>query len=266
MEITPSEEKGIHWKSLDENGQIWFEGTLTSETGMLTDVDQNETSKILLNILKAANLLNPSFLIENNRCNVITRLNFPRSWGLGTSSTLINNIAQWARVDAFQLLQDSFGGSGYDIAVAQSSTPILYQIKDDAAKITSISLPWDFTDQLFFVHLNQKQDSKEGISRYKKASVDKKIFSKIDDINQALLLCDTLSKFEALLELHEHIISEMIQLPTIKKGRFSDYPRTIKSLGAWGGDFVLATGGEEEKDFFRRRGYHTILDFQTMLK
>lgn len=266
LEIYPSEEKGIHWKSLDEKGAVWFEGNFTSEAGVLAQDDQGETSKILFDILRAANNLNSKFLAENSCCSVITKLNFPRSWGLGTSSTLINNIAQWAQVDPFQLLQDSFGGSGYDIAVAQSDTPILYQIKGDVPNVSSIVLPWHFTDQLFFVHLNQKQDSKEGIARYNKASVDKKMFAKIDDINQALLICETISEFEILLEQHEKIISEMIQLPTIKKERFSDYPRTIKSLGAWGGDFVLATGGDAEKDYFRRKGYHTILDFQTMLK
>jgi hypothetical protein len=169
-------------------------------------------------------------------------------------------------VNAFQLLQDSFGGSGYDIAAAQNDIPILYQLKEGLPHIKPITLPWDFTDQLFFIHLNQKQDSKEGIARYKNASVDTKIFSEIDDINKALLLCDTLSEFEILLEQHEKIISEIIQLPTIKKERFSDYPKSIKSLGAWGGDFVLATGGDAEKDYFRLKGYHTILDFQTMLK
>lgn len=265
LEISLAKTEGIYWKSLDEKGGVWFEGTFTFETGMLADTDHNETSKILLNILKAANRLNPNFFDENRSCNVITRLHFPRTWGLGTSSTLINNIAQWAQVDAFQLLGDSFGGSGYDIAAAQNDTPILYQL-EKSPKITLVSLPWGFIDQLFFVHLNQKQDSKEGIARYKSAMVDKKVFAEIDAINKSLLVCNSLPQFEALLEHHERIISEVIQLPTIKTERFSDYTRSIKSLGAWGGDFVLATGGETEKDYFRQKGYLTILDFNNMLK
>ena len=35
-----------------------------------------------------------------NGFKVTTKLDFPKNWGLGTSSTLINNIAQWAQVDA----------------------------------------------------------------------------------------------------------------------------------------------------------------------
>ena len=70
--------------------------------------------------------MNPEFLQSEQGFLVKTNLTFPRDWGLGTSSTLINNIAQWAKVDAFQLLWNSFSGSGYDIANAQYNTPILY--------------------------------------------------------------------------------------------------------------------------------------------
>lgn len=266
LEIVPSEKAGIHWKSLDENDAVWFEGNFTSEKGQLKQLDKDKTSKILHNILLSAQQLNPNFLQEANGWNLTTRLDFPRNWGLGTSSTLINNIAQWAQVDAFVLLRKSFGGSGYDIAAAQSDSPIFYRLQDGIPIIKRVTSPWDFKDQLFFVHLNRKQDSKEGIVRYKNASVDTKMFTEIDDINKKLLVYTALSEFEALLDQHEQLISELIQLPTIKKERFSDYPRTIKSLGAWGGDFVLATGGEAEKDYFRDKGYSTIIDFRTMLK
>jgi hypothetical protein len=57
--------------------------------------------------------------------NITTHLNFPKKWGLGTSSTLINNIAQWLQIDAFTLLNNSFGGSGYDIACKITNTIIL---------------------------------------------------------------------------------------------------------------------------------------------
>ena len=40
---------------------------------------------------------------------------------------------------------------------------------------------------------------------------------------------------------------------------------TIKSLGAWGGDFVLATGDEEAQKYFKRKGYKTIIPFQDMI-
>ncbi len=67
------------------------------------------------------------------------------------------------------------------------------------------------------------------------------------------------------MDAHEEIISEIIKLPTIKEQLFSDYPNTIKSLGAWGGDFVLVTGNESEMDYFKRKGFKTIVPFKDML-
>ena len=88
---------------------------------------------------------------------------------------------------------------------------------------------------------------------------------KISDISNKLLLCYSLSDFEALLEAHETIISEIIQLPTVKASRFTDYPNTVKSLGAWGGDFILATGTENDQAYFRKKGYTTLIPFTEMI-
>ena len=102
--------------------------------------------------------------------------------------------------------------------------------------------------------------------RYRNATVDKKSLQRISDISNKLLLCHTRSDFEKLMDAHEEIISEIIKLPTIKEQLFSDYPNTIKSLGAWGGDFILATGSGDDMDYFRRKGFETIIPFLEMVK
>lgn len=264
LEISASEKEGIHWKSFDEKGAVWFE-ELFSQKSLKTSNLENTFSKTLSKILCEAKKLNPSFLSEDKGFSISTKLDFPRDWGLGTSSTLINNIAQWANVDAFELLKNSFGGSGYDIAAAQNDAPILYELKEGSPKFKKINLPWNFTEHLFFVYLNKKQDSKEGISRYRNTSVDRKTIQQISDISNKLLACHALSDFETLMDAHEAIISEIIKLPTIKKQLFSDYPNTIKSLGAWGGDFVLVTGNEMDMDYFRKKGFDTVVPFGEMI-
>ena len=265
LEIETSEKKGIHWKSLDEKGLVWFEDFFDLNN-FKSKNPKNSISKTLSKILLEARNLNPDFLIESEGIQVTTKLDFPRNWGLGTSSTLINNIAQWANVDAFALLAMSFGGSGYDIASAQNDSPILYELKNGKSTFKEVNLPWKFTEKLFFVHLNQKQDSKEGITRYRNTLVDKKSSQDISDISNKLLTCSALSVFEKLMNIHEQIISNIINLPTIKSQLFSDYPNTIKSLGAWGGDFVLATGDEKDMDYFRKKGFETIVPFGEMIK
>src|SRR5690606_31028978 len=187
-EVEFSEKEEIQWESFDEKNNVWYSDTFKIKDGKL--VSENTFDEItiqLLKILQKAKRLNPAFLSEKTAVKVKTKLDFPRNWGLGSSSTLINNIAQWAKIDGFALLANSFGGSGYDIAAAQSNAPILYELKNEKSKFRKVHLPWDFTDSLFFVHLNKKQDSKDGIARYRNISVDEKIIQRISDISNKLL-------------------------------------------------------------------------------
>ena len=265
LTVEAGNKKGVEWLSLDSEGHPWFKDFLYFKEGKLQSENNDPIAQTLLSILRASLELQPHFIGPHTGIRVTTSLDFRRDWGLGSSSTLIANIAKWAQIDPFILLENSFGGSGYDIAAALSNAPLLYE--RDAAKPTyrPVHLPWEFKEQLFFVHLKQKQDSKAGIRRYKKASVAPQTLRKITDISNKLLLCYSLSDFEALLEAHEAIISEIIQLPTVKERLFPDYPNTLKSLGAWGGDFMLATGNKDDQTYFRKKGYTTLLPFSEMI-
>lgn len=265
LKIEFSETKGLHWESYDENSAIWFSDIFDLKS-LKSKNAENPISRTLSNILLEARSLNPEFLLKEKGLHVTTTLDFPRNWGLGTSSTLINNIAQWANVDAFQLLKNSFGGSGYDIAAAQNDTPIVYRLNNEIPEINKAHLPWGFTDSIFFVYLNQKQDSKQGISRFNKATVTKATIKRISEITNSLLVCRSLEEFESLMKEHEQIISEIINLPTVKSKLFSDFSGTVKSLGAWGGDFVLATGNKTEMEYFREKGFKKIVSFADMIK
>ncbi|WP_432411807.1 GYDIA family GHMP kinase [Rasiella sp. SM2506] len=265
LTVLPREENELLWSSFDVEGNCWFSAEFSLKTFEILGCDNLTTAQTLSRILKETRRLQPDFLSNSMGLQVLTELNFPKNWGLGTSSTLINNIAQWAQVDAFLLLKNSFGGSGYDIAAAQHNTPIFYSKKNELSQIQEIKLPWDFTDSLFFVYLNQKQNSKEGISHYKKQPATIKEVEKITDLSKKLLLCYTLSDFEAILNAHEETISNIIGLPTVKATLFSDFNRSVKSLGAWGGDFIIATGTLEDMSYFSKKGYETIIPFSEMM-
>ena len=223
-------------------------------------------AETLQDILVETRKLNPEFLQPEQGFLVKTNLTFPRDWGLGSSSTLINNIAQWAKVDAFQLLWNSFSGSGYDIANAQYNTPILYALNNQKPVVNKVDFIPSFSEKLFFIHLNKKQDSKDGIARFKEKR--KKIHNEIQlvsEISRQLILEQKLSEFEKLIQEHEKIISSIIELPTVKKRLFPDYFGTLKSLGAWGGDFILATGNKDTPQYFKAKGYTTILRYSDMV-
>ena len=166
--IEESEGQIIHWRSFDSDGSIWFEDTIPFSSIIRKErFDDDATIKnTLIEILHEAYLINSDFITTAKGYTIRTELTFPKFWGLGTSSTLINNIAQWLKIDAFELLKRSFGGSGYDIACAQNSSPILYQLVNGKAVVEKVNFKPDFTDKVFFVYLNKKQNSKAAIASY----------------------------------------------------------------------------------------------------
>lgn len=271
LSVEAVEGKEITWVSLDENDVIWFQGSFDRnklEPIAIGDGQQyKEIAAQLSNILQITKVMNPSFLAEDHGWKITAKLEFPRDWGLGSSSTLVNNIALWAKVNAFDLLNKSFGGSGYDIAAAQNDNPILYSRNEENKRVETIRLPWQFTEELFFVHLNQKQDSKEAIAHYRRASEKNNLhIDTLSEITKEVATCKTLSEFIKLMSSHEAIISSIIHRPTVKEQLFRDYPGLIKSLGAWGGDFVLVSGKDADQAYFRKKGYRTIVPFTKMIK
>ena len=267
-------ENQLIWAGFTNTGDCWFEAVFDLPKLRLVNASFNSEkegsaefiAETLQDILVETRKLNPEFLRSNTGFLVKTNLSFPRDWGLGSSSTLINNIGQWAKVDAFQLLWNSFSGSGYDIANGQNNTSILYEVKNQHPVVKKVDFRPSFSDQLFFIHLNKKQDSKHGIARFKEKqqNVNNEI-QLVSEISKQLILEQKLSEFEKLIQEHEKIISSIIELPTVKKRLFPDYFGTLKSLGAWGGDFILATGNKDTLHYFKAKGYTTILRYSDMV-
>ncbi|ARV16210.1 GYDIA family GHMP kinase [Polaribacter sp. SA4-12] len=267
-------EPEIIWGSFTHTGECWFEAVFDLKKLRLINCTFNSDkegnadiiAETLLGILREAKDLNPDFLNCENGFMVKTNLTFPRNWGLGTSSTLINSIATWAKVDAFKLLWNSFKGSGYDIACAQNDTPVFYQIENKEPVVEQVTFNPSFKENLFFVHLNQKQDSKEGIAKFRESNInfDKEI-KRISAISDAFLKADSIEGFNSLIVEHENIISSIIKLKPVKERLFPDYFGEIKSLGAWGGDFVLVTGDSSTPAYFKNKGFETILTYSEMI-
>lgn len=259
----------INWKSYNELGEVWFEAIFSIEKSEILKQVKNDNlvADRLIQILKATQSLNPEFLASNQGYDITTQQDFNRLWGLGTSSTLINNIANWANVDAYLLLKKTFGGSGYDIACAQNDLAITFQLKAQQKPVVKpVDFNPEFKPQLYFVYLNQKQNSRDGISAYKKLSkIDSKIITHINSISEAMIRCKSLSEFETLIETHETIISILIEQEPIKARLFSDYKGAIKSLGAWGGDFVLVTSKVNPTSYFNAKGFNTVISYEDMV-
>lgn len=264
LEVSSSTFNGVSWKSYTVNGDVWFEAEFDENFEIISCSDNNIADTLSL-FLKVAEMLNPNFSDIALGSSVETHLEFEQSWGLGSSSTLIGNIAKWANIDPFTLQQESFPGSGYDIACTFSNSPIIYRINNkEVSYLTSDFFP-PFADEIFFIHLNKKQNSREGIKKYKEFSKDiKPKISMANDFTDRFVNCKDVAEFRKLMAQHEMLISEIIGEKPVKQRLFPDYKGSLKSLGAWGGDFIMAIGLNTES-YFKNKGYNTIIPYREMV-
>ncbi len=265
LTVQKHEKLGVYWESRDKKENNWFKYHF-SDLNIKTS--PNTIENTLLNILLAAKKMNPKFL-SAPKLKVTTRVDFDRNWGLGTSSTLIYCISQWAQIDPYDLLFNTIGGSGYDIACAGNDTPILYTLNAQKPIVESIRFAPPFKEQLYFVYLNKKQSSSKSLNNYKHLNFNRQLAAKkITEITKQIIKATHLDQFETLLYEHEAITAEILQQKRVKDLYFKDFWGAIKSLGAWGGDFVLITSNQSKeatKDYFKQKGYNTFLSYQQMV-
>lgn len=264
--VENSENDYLDWKSYDSDGKIWLDEKI-SFSEIFNPIKTGKSGKdTLVEILHHAHKMNSEILKNASGYTITTELTFPRNWGLGSSSTLINNIAQWFKINAFELLQLSFGGSGYDIANAQNDTAILYQIINGKPVVKPFEFHPIFSKNIYFVYLNQKQSSKEAIASYKqKKATIAPIVEKIDEITKEAIVAENADQFAFLMRKHESILSSILETETVQERLFSDFNGIVKSLGAWGGDFVMAISEENPEDYFKSKGFETILTYEEMI-
>ena len=262
------------WESYTDQNELWFQiefdlpklRIITATFESDNDGGNDSIAEILQNILIETKKLNPGFLSNNQGFYAKSKLTFPRDWGLGSSSTLINNIAKWSNVNAFQLQFNTFGGSAYDIACAQNNVPIIYQLKENKPHVEKVNFNPSFKEALYFVYLNKKQNSRNGIAKYKNFTGNVKKFTQdVSRLTDKVVNCSDISTFEQIMKEHEQIISSIIKKEPIQQELFPDYFGQIKSLGAWGGDFVLATGNEDTPRYFSKKGFKTVIPYADMI-
>ena len=256
----------IEWQGIDEKGNVWYEENFYLKNNELVySAEKNNTSEKLLllfnHILKTREVKD----ILGNKFS--TKLNFKREWGLGTSSTFVNNLAKWANIDPYRLLFSAFKGSGYDIACCDVNNPIIFEKKQNSINVKNITFNPPFIENIFLIHLDKKQNTQTSITNYLRTKSEKNdLIKRINLISEEMLQCKNLNHFEDLIVEHESIISQVISQEPIQKLTFNDYNLgKIKSLGAWGGDFILVTSKNNDLSYFNNKGFETILKLSDLV-
>lgn len=254
----------IFWEAYHEN-KLWLQAKINYKTWEIVETNLQKPAEFILKVLKNLHQLSSHQLHADSSYQLKTNLQFPANYGLGSSSTLMNNLAEWAKIDAFDLNEMSLGGSGYDIAVAQQKSSILYQFSNAERRMERVNFNPTFKEELIFIHLNQKQDSREGINLYLSRTKSQNLVDEFSALTEEVLKCETLEKFSQLMTLHEQKLSNFLSIETIKEKYFEKCPVFIKSLGAWGGDFVMSSKFPGFETYFQGKGFDTIFQWSDLI-
>lgn len=281
LRVTNHHAQNVLWQSFEAD-ELWFEAELSpnleilrSNTASLARSSQDLLRKIAE---RNAQILRPG-------TNLKFTLSFHREWGFGTSSTLISLLSQWSGLNPYSLLKETFGGSGYDIACATAGKPIVYSLpsiekenggftqffekeKEMRPNIEPVDLPRVVTDKLLFIYTGKKQKSSREVSKFSEKEVSAKVLEEMNQIVAKAARVDNIEDWEALMNRSEELMAAVLQTNPVKKAFYADYPFAIKSLGAWGGDFIMASYRdlEEAKRYFKEKGLKVMFDYQHIIK
>lgn len=248
----------VLWESIDHQGNTWFKAVFDLNLKVLSSTDESRAA-FIEQLLKHAALLSGKKPAAEK---FTAKLDFPANWGLGSSSTLTYLLAQHYQADAFELFFATQNGSGYDIACAGANEPLIYQLHHKKARWASTPVSSLFREA-YFVFLNQKQDSRQEVTRFQDRVVSQAHIEEISDITHSFTSAKTIEELKELVSRHESIMGQILGKEPIGRRLFPDYQGVVKSLGAWGGDFAMAVGSDTPA-YFRQRGYDVILKFDEL--
>ncbi len=257
----------LHWKSLRPDGSVWFQGLFNMLDFTAQECTDQSFADRLTDILTAVTRQNPDFLSDWKGQKVESKLEFEPEWGFGTSSTLIHAIAEWGEVDAYSLYEQTFGGSGYDLACATAEGPIIFKSTEEEIHIEPLGLEWPFKEQIHLVYSGQKTSSKGSVEQHSaKLKQAKGAVEAISAITQRVADAESLEEFTELLTDHNERMSKILGEPA--NPWIPDFPGLIKPLGAWGGDFFLAVSPEDPKTMKKKlaeKGFTTIFGWNDLV-
>ena len=258
----------LYWVALNNKKQAWLNLVFDTKDFTCLNAKQDEAHR-LTKILTETRKLNPEFLTACKDMAVETLLEFPNEWGLGTSSTLIHCVSKWAGVDGYQLLKNTLGGSGYDVACAENDSAILYQLQSGLPSTTPIEWEPVFKNSIYFAYTGVKKISSEAIKYYREQLRDKtQVIESLNQITDSILKSTTVVEFEKLITEHETLVGSHLKIQPIKDTMFAGYWGSVKSLGAWGGDFVLMTNEkseEELKNYLAEKNMNTVFSWGNLI-
>lgn len=262
VELVDNGKNLIYW-STSVKKQPWFSTVFSKADMSAVETNNRKSAEFVQKLLRFVKDKSLALNVSQS-LKILANVEFPMEWGLGSSSTLIANLAQWAKINPYELLFATTNGSGYDVACAMSDSPILYR-NSPKPEVVRVDFNPSFLNKIYFIYLGQKQDSAASVEMLgHKVSGRNFEAERITEISKAIVKVTSLREFEDLVDKHEQIVAETLGLEPVKRKMFPDFDGSVKSLGAWGGDFIMATHSGEASyvySYFKAKGLDVILPY-----
>jgi len=262
MVVIPADSGRISWESIAPGG-TWFTAQIELPAFHIVTTSSLKVAEGLKKLLIAVRKLDPKFLTDGRGWKVHVQSDYPLAWGLGSSSTLCSLVASWAGVNPFRLCRMISSGSGYDIACADQKQMIFYTMQDLPLIVPAIAGP-ALRNCTWFAYLGNKQDTAMEVATFMAAkNYTPDQVNRVSQISSLVCNASTPDELIRLVNEHEALISGILCKPPISD-RFPGFPGTVKSLGAWGGDFAMFVSGNdpaEVKNILIREGFSTVFRF-----
>src|SRR5690606_32219516 len=141
-----------------------------------------------------------------------------------------------------------------------------YQVKNNQPIIDQVAFDPTCKDQIYFVYLNQKRDSKEAIANFRKKQKNlTDDVSEVSNMPEELLKIQDLDTFISFFNCYDQNSSAILGTPTIQEQLFPEFDGLVKSLGGWGGDFVMVASKDNPINYFKEKGFEIIIKYQDMI-
>lgn len=229
----------LHWVAKDSEDRVWMDCVASQDPHL---------SRIFSAVLKLKGNL-PS------RGRVTTQLEFNRNWGWGSSSSLIDLIAQWTGLDPMELHFETSEGSGFDVACARAGGAIAYQKTGPRSAVWKnvASAHWPH-EHFGLVYLGGKQDSQREVAKIRREPLASELDA-ISALSRHLASSEDAEAWSRAIDELEDRTASWLGMERVQM-RFPGVRATIKSLGAWGGDFALAVAQDpEDLAYFSLNGH-----------
>ena len=258
----------IRWQANVLN-EPWFSALIRIPEWEILETSDEQVAIKLTRVLLEAGKMNQLLYAPAMSFDITTNTGFNLDWGFGSSSALVANIAQWAMIDPFELHFRTSNGSGADIAASISGGPVLYRLLKQKPLFCRVGFKPPFYRNLWLIYLGHKQDSSQCVNDFNDSiKVDLKHIDQIDKITLEMTQAESLGAFMLLIREHEKIMSGLLGLKTIRELLFDDFTGEVKSLGAWGGDFIMAATDEDDdtvRDYFNKKGMQPVFSFDEIV-